>query len=127
MVSPPSHCPKCNHKLAWYDNVPIFGWLALGGKCRYCKNPISPRYPIVELVTALVFVMAYVLLFELHLAPRAAKATGRLAAHVAQVRPTPRAPLVCTAADAMKRGKAPAAYSSTAVNACFPQARREGS
>ena len=49
---PPSHCPKCNTPLKWYDNLPVVGWVKLGGKCRTCREPISPRYPIVELVTA---------------------------------------------------------------------------
>jgi leader peptidase (prepilin peptidase) / N-methyltransferase len=57
IVSPPSQCPKCGYRLKWYDNVPIFGWLLLGGRCRTCKNPISIQYPIVELVTALLFVL----------------------------------------------------------------------
>jgi leader peptidase (prepilin peptidase)/N-methyltransferase len=57
IVSPPSRCPKCGCRLKWYDNVPIFGWLLLGGRCRHCKNPISVQYPLVELVTALLFVL----------------------------------------------------------------------
>ncbi len=57
IVSPPSQCPKCGYRLKWYDNFPIFGWLLLGGRCRTCKNPISIQYPIVELVTALLFVL----------------------------------------------------------------------
>jgi leader peptidase (prepilin peptidase)/N-methyltransferase len=57
IVSPPSQCPKCGYRLRWYDNFPIFGWLLLGGRCRTCKNPISIQYPIVELVTALLFVL----------------------------------------------------------------------
>src|ERR1043165_4861282 len=48
IVRPPSKCPKCGTKLSWKDNIPVLGWLALRGKCRYCKNPISPEYPIVE-------------------------------------------------------------------------------
>ena len=52
---PGSHCPKCQHPLRWYDNVPVFSYLALLGRCRYCREPISPRYPIVELVTGLMF------------------------------------------------------------------------
>lgn len=55
LVSPPSACPKCEHKLAWYDNVPVLGWLWLRGRCRYCSVPISPQYPAVEAVTALLF------------------------------------------------------------------------
>ncbi len=63
LIRPPSTCPKCNTKLAAYDNVPIFGWLWLRGKCRYCNNPISPRYPIVEFATAAIFLIHYLLLF----------------------------------------------------------------
>jgi leader peptidase (prepilin peptidase) / N-methyltransferase len=63
LISPPSTCPKCGHKLAAYDNVPILGWLWLRGKCRYCRNPISPRYPIVELITGLLFLGHFLLLF----------------------------------------------------------------
>jgi leader peptidase (prepilin peptidase)/N-methyltransferase len=46
-----SHCPHCKHKLAMRDNIPLFGWLFLGGRCRYCKAPISIQYPLVELLT----------------------------------------------------------------------------
>ena len=69
LVSPPSHCPKCNTKLAWYDNIPVFGWILLKGKCRYCKQPISPRYPIVEAITGLLFVFYYVMFFILQVGP----------------------------------------------------------
>jgi leader peptidase (prepilin peptidase)/N-methyltransferase len=55
LVSPGSACPRCGHKLAWHDNVPVLGWLWLKGRCRYCQAPISPQYPIVELGTALLF------------------------------------------------------------------------
>ncbi len=57
IVSPPSRCPKCGSRLAWYDNLPVFGWLLLRGRCRTCGNPISIQYPIVELITALLFVL----------------------------------------------------------------------
>ncbi|ULH14900.1 prepilin peptidase [Deinococcus sp. KNUC1210] len=50
---PPSHCPHCNHQLAPLDLVPVLSWVALRGKCRYCGAPISPRYPVVELITGL--------------------------------------------------------------------------
>lgn len=69
LISPPSHCPKCQHKLAWYDNIPIFGWIMLRGRCRYCRQPISIRYPIVELITALLFVFYYVMICFLHWGP----------------------------------------------------------
>jgi len=55
IVTPPSSCPKCSHRLAAYDNVPVLGWLWLRGKCRYCRNPISVQYPIVEAFGALMF------------------------------------------------------------------------
>ena len=48
-----SHCPHCKTPLSWYENIPLFSWLALRGKCRHCKAPISPQYPLVELLTAL--------------------------------------------------------------------------
>ncbi|MEM1098815.1 MAG: prepilin peptidase [Planctomycetota bacterium] len=55
VVSPPSRCPQCEKKLAWYDNVPILGWLWLRGKCRNCKMKISVQYPLVEAFTAMAF------------------------------------------------------------------------
>jgi len=65
LVTPPSHCPKCNTPLAWYDNIPVFGWIMLGGRCRYCREPISSRYPVVEAITGLLFVAYYVIFFVL--------------------------------------------------------------
>ncbi len=58
VVSPGSACPNCDHNLAWYDNVPVFGWLWLLGKCRYCKIPISPRYPFYEALYGLTSALA---------------------------------------------------------------------
>ena len=55
VVSPPSRCPGCGTKLAAYDNVPVLGWLWLGGRCRTCKMKISVQYPLVELATAVLF------------------------------------------------------------------------
>jgi leader peptidase (prepilin peptidase)/N-methyltransferase len=51
IVREPSHCPHCKHPLAARDNIPLFGWLLLGGRCRYCKEPISIQYPLVELLS----------------------------------------------------------------------------
>lgn len=45
-----SYCPKCNNEIKWYDNIPVLSYLFLGGKCRFCKQRISPIYPIVELL-----------------------------------------------------------------------------
>lgn len=57
VVTPPSRCPTCGYLLRWYDNVPVFGWLLLRGRCRQCRNRISIQYPIVELLTALLFAL----------------------------------------------------------------------
>ncbi|MFN9691181.1 MAG: prepilin peptidase [Vampirovibrionales bacterium] len=54
-VQTPSHCPKCGYTLKWFDNIPILSWLILGGKCRSCKGAIHWQYPLVEAVTALLF------------------------------------------------------------------------
>jgi len=51
VVSPPSHCPKCDTPIAPRDNVPVLSWLVLRGRCRHCRNPISARYPLVEAFT----------------------------------------------------------------------------
>ena len=59
IVTEPSHCFSCGHRLAWYDMFPIFSWLFLRGKCRYCKAKISSRYMIVEAVTAVSYCLAY--------------------------------------------------------------------
>ena len=53
IVRESSHCPHCKHPLGARDNIPLFGWLLLGGRCRYCKAAISIQYPLVELLTAL--------------------------------------------------------------------------
>ncbi len=54
-----SMCPHCKHTLNFLDLIPVFSWLALGGKCRYCKKPIGWQYPIVEVVTAGLFAASY--------------------------------------------------------------------
>jgi leader peptidase (prepilin peptidase)/N-methyltransferase len=58
VVSPPSRCPRCESRIAWYDNVPVLGWVMLRGKCRGCGESISPRYPVVELTVALGWIAA---------------------------------------------------------------------
>jgi len=55
LVHPRSRCPSCGTPIAGYDNIPIFSWLVLRGRCRHCQAPISPRYPAVELLTAVTF------------------------------------------------------------------------
>ena len=59
LIHPPSRCPRCETRLKPYDNVPVFGWLWLKGKCRSCRLPISIRYPIVEFSTACLFVSVF--------------------------------------------------------------------
>lgn len=51
--SPRSHCPACNHQLAWYENIPLLSWTFQAAKCKNCKTTIPARYPAVELLVAL--------------------------------------------------------------------------
>jgi leader peptidase (prepilin peptidase) / N-methyltransferase len=55
LIHPRSRCPQCGIQLAGYDNVPVVSWLVLRGRCRHCGAAISPRYPVVELLTAVTF------------------------------------------------------------------------
>ena len=55
LAFPPSHCPKCNHPIKWYDNVPLLSYIILRGKCRHCHEHISIRYPLVELTNTLLW------------------------------------------------------------------------
>jgi leader peptidase (prepilin peptidase) / N-methyltransferase len=59
IVAPASRCPRCQTLISWYDNVPVFSWLLLRGKCRTCGAAISPMYPLVEMTTGLLFVTCY--------------------------------------------------------------------
>jgi leader peptidase (prepilin peptidase)/N-methyltransferase len=59
VVSPPSHCPHCKYAIPFYLNVPLVTWLWLGGKCKNCRAPISPRYFIVELLTGVAFLSCW--------------------------------------------------------------------
>jgi len=58
IVKPRSRCPKCLNWIAWHDNLPVVSWVVLGGKCRHCRNPISIRYTLVELLTGALFLWA---------------------------------------------------------------------
>jgi leader peptidase (prepilin peptidase)/N-methyltransferase len=69
LVTPPSACPECGKHIRFYDNIPLISWLLLGRKCRFCKAPISPRYFVIELLTALVFIGIFVLYFRTDLRP----------------------------------------------------------
>ncbi|MBP7666207.1 MAG: prepilin peptidase [Burkholderiaceae bacterium] len=61
LSKPRSRCPQCGHQLAWHENIPLLGWLRLGGKCSACGTRISVRYPIVEALTGVLFASAAVL------------------------------------------------------------------
>lgn len=62
IVYPPSSCPHCGERIAIYDNIPLISYLLLLGRCRHCRKPISPRYPLVEATTA---VLSLALFFKL--------------------------------------------------------------
>jgi leader peptidase (prepilin peptidase)/N-methyltransferase len=64
IVTPPSSCPSCGRRIPFYDNIPLVSWLVLRARCRFCGARISPRYFIIELTTAIMFVAMYVLLFK---------------------------------------------------------------
>ena len=66
---PRSHCPYCNHKLIWKDLIPVLSFLILGGKCRYCKKPISLQYPLVELSTGFLFMFVFRVLLNGYFLP----------------------------------------------------------
>ncbi|SFJ07635.1 prepilin peptidase [Planctomicrobium piriforme] len=55
----PSHCPRCGTNIRWFDNVPIFGWLKLRGRCRQCRMRISPRYPLIEFFNGCLWVLVF--------------------------------------------------------------------
>jgi leader peptidase (prepilin peptidase)/N-methyltransferase len=59
IVWPSSACPHCKRELSWYENIPVFSYLALRARCRTCKGPISFRYPLVEALTSAMFVAAW--------------------------------------------------------------------
>jgi leader peptidase (prepilin peptidase) / N-methyltransferase len=59
VVSPRSACPSCHKPIAAYDNIPVFSWLILGGRCRHCRARITPRYAAVELLCGVLFLLAF--------------------------------------------------------------------
>lgn len=64
LAKPNSHCTKCNYFLKWYDNIPVLSYLMLGGKCRKCKEKISPRYTLVEIFTCVCFLLSAFLFWK---------------------------------------------------------------
>ena len=67
LMWPPSACPACNKHIHVYDNIPMLSWLILGGKCRFCKSPVSPRYFIIEMLTAVLWLGLFILYFSVDL------------------------------------------------------------
>lgn len=59
IIFPESHCPNCNHKLKWFELIPIFSYIFLKGKCKHCNKKISIMYPIFEFLTGVIFVLAF--------------------------------------------------------------------
>jgi leader peptidase (prepilin peptidase)/N-methyltransferase len=57
LASPPSRCPSCGHRIAWYENLPVLSYVVLRGRCSSCKAPISARYPVIEILTAALFAL----------------------------------------------------------------------
>lgn len=61
LLRPPSTCPQCGQRIAWFDNIPVFSWLLLRGKCRHCGKRISLQYPLIELLVGMIWLAAYLL------------------------------------------------------------------
>jgi len=61
IIKPGSHCPKCNHSLKWYENIPIISYLFLGGKCKECNCKISVMYPLIEFLSGVLFLISYLI------------------------------------------------------------------
>ncbi len=57
-----SHCNKCDHKIRWFELIPVLGYILIGGKCTKCKTPISIKYPLMELLTGTLFLVSYIIL-----------------------------------------------------------------
>jgi leader peptidase (prepilin peptidase)/N-methyltransferase len=58
VLRPRSRCPSCGQQIRWFDNVPIVSWLLLRGRCRNCGAPISVQYPVIELITGIIWLSA---------------------------------------------------------------------
>lgn len=59
IIKPRSHCPACGSEISWKDNIPVISWLMLRGKCRNCGKPISARYPLVEIISGILFAVSW--------------------------------------------------------------------
>ena len=77
VVHPPSACPRCRGRVAWHDNIPLLSYLWLGGRCRHCSLPISPRYPLVEAANGALYVTSQRYLWAIEKStPAVAQAAG---------------------------------------------------
>ncbi len=86
-IYPPSHCVKCQHKLNFFDLIPIFSYLFLRGRCRYCKGEISVLYPIGEAITFIVYLSLYIKVgFSLELIPALLFGTALILAFMTDIR-----------------------------------------
>ncbi len=81
LLTPPSHCPECEAAIRWYQNIPILSYIALGGRCAGCKSGISVRYPLVELVTAMLTLAAWQAIAYNPMVPSITIALGVFAFH----------------------------------------------
>ena len=80
--SPPSHCPRCRNEILWHDNIPIISWLLLRGRCRFCKGPIPLKYPIIELISGLLYAgIMYRFLYAPHLPVERLEDLNRVMSH----------------------------------------------
>ena len=59
ILFPRSFCPKCESKIIWIDNIPLLSWIFLSGKCRKCKQKINFKYPLIEFLTGIIFLLSY--------------------------------------------------------------------
>jgi leader peptidase (prepilin peptidase) / N-methyltransferase len=66
IVFTPSHCPNCNHKIKWYENIPVLSWLLLQGRCSKCKTPISLRYLAIEILSGVLILVDWWRVVEWH-------------------------------------------------------------
>ena len=64
LATPPSSCPFCSYRIPFYLNIPVISWILLRGKCKNCQAPISPRYIIIEFITALAFLALFLAYFK---------------------------------------------------------------
>ena len=67
IIKPNSHCPNCKKMLKWWHNIPVFSWLCLGGRCAYCRAPISPRYIFVELLNMVLWLACALVFWKLNI------------------------------------------------------------